>query len=59
MLREYSQAMRAVARDQDVAFIDLLTLLTPSDLADGLHPNASGYEKMYGAIHTAIQSDLA
>jgi lysophospholipase L1-like esterase len=36
--------------------VDLHAALTPADLADGLHPNAGGYDKMAARWYAALQS---
>jgi lysophospholipase L1-like esterase len=39
-----------------VHFVDLHPALTNADLADGVHPNAGGYDKMAARWFTALQS---
>src|SRR5271157_6043373 len=39
-----------------VSVIDMQNILSMSDYADGLHPNASGYDKMARAWETAIRA---
>ncbi|MCX6788241.1 MAG: GDSL-type esterase/lipase family protein [Candidatus Kaiserbacteria bacterium] len=58
ILKEYDDALRAVAQEAGVAYIDMWNLLTIQDLADGIHPNAAGYEKMYRKIYEAIEGLL-
>ena len=55
---EYDDALCEEAISAGVGYIPLHALLAPADLADGLHPNAVGYEKMYGTIHEAIRHVL-
>lgn len=42
-----------------VHYVDIYSVLTPSDLADGVHPNTIGYDKIadtwYGAISELIE----
>jgi endo-1,4-beta-xylanase len=41
-----------------VYMVDMYSALTVSDLADGVHPNAVGYNKMADVWYKAIKSDL-
>ena len=59
ILKEYDTAARQVAEHEGVTFISLWDALTSADLADGLHPNAAGYEKMYLKIHAALRPLLS
>ncbi|WP_279631408.1 SGNH/GDSL hydrolase family protein [Streptomyces aquilus] len=56
----YNQAIPQIVRDAQaagkrVAYVDMSSLTT-ADLADGLHPNDSGYRKMADAFHRGIQT---
>ncbi|MFF5958239.1 ricin-type beta-trefoil lectin domain protein [Streptomyces luteogriseus] len=56
----YNQGVRHIVSDaqaagKHVAFVDMSTL-TAADLADPLHPNDSGYQKMADAFHRGVQS---
>jgi lysophospholipase L1-like esterase len=56
----YNQAIpqivsEAQAAGKRVAFVDMRGLTT-ADLADALHPNDSGYQKMADAFHRGVQS---
>ncbi|MGW1750280.1 ricin-type beta-trefoil lectin domain protein [Streptomyces sp. NPDC002092] len=56
----YNQATRQIVSDaqaagKHVAFVDMSSLTT-ADLADPLHPNDSGYQKMADAFHRGVQS---
>ncbi|MBT2421812.1 ricin-type beta-trefoil lectin domain protein [Streptomyces sp. ISL-22] len=56
----YNQATRHIVSDAQaagkrVAFVDMSSLTT-ADLADPLHPNDSGYQKMADAFHRGVQS---
>jgi lysophospholipase L1-like esterase len=39
-----------------VHLVDMHSALTTSDLADGIHPNATGYDKMAATWYTALRS---
>ncbi|HEY8981439.1 MAG TPA: ricin-type beta-trefoil lectin domain protein [Streptomyces sp.] len=56
----YNQAVRRIADDaraagKRVAFVDMGGLTT-ADLADPLHPNDAGYQKMADAFHRGVQA---
>ncbi|MER6077901.1 ricin-type beta-trefoil lectin domain protein [Streptomyces sp. NPDC001833] len=56
----YNQAIPQIVRDEQaagkhVAYVDMSSLTT-ADLADTLHPNDSGYQKMADAFHRGIQA---
>ncbi len=52
---EYNNCLRALAASESVAFVDVIdTVDSATDLADGLHPNAQGYEKMFQTILRAL-----
>ncbi|WP_367318423.1 ricin-type beta-trefoil lectin domain protein [Streptomyces sp. HUAS ZL42] len=56
----YNQATRQIVSDaqaagKHVAYVDMSSLTT-ADLADPLHPNDSGYQKMADAFHRGVQS---
>lgn len=51
VIQKYDAHLEALAEKEGVAFVSMKkTLDTTSDLMDGLHPNAAGYEKMFKAI---------
>ena len=43
-----------VALGKSVSFVDMYSALTVADLADGIHPNAAGYDKMAQVWNDAI-----
>jgi hypothetical protein len=45
-----------VSAGRHVHFVDMHPALTNADLADGIHPNAGGYDKMAAKWFTALQS---
>ncbi len=54
-INEYGTAIAHVARDANIPFIDVSKVLdTGADLADGLHPNAIGYQKLFEVISKQI-----
>jgi lysophospholipase L1-like esterase len=55
--KKYNAAMQDIAQQHGIQFIDVFNTLDPStDLAEGLHPNASGYQKMFEAIKQQLPS---
>jgi lysophospholipase L1-like esterase len=44
---KYNEVIKKICDDNDLPFIDLLDLLDPVDLDDGLHPNSEGHKKMF------------
>jgi len=54
-IEKYDNCIEQVAGEHKLSYIPMFELLnTDTDLADGLHPNADGYQKMF----TAIQQQL-
>ncbi|MFE5656034.1 ricin-type beta-trefoil lectin domain protein [Streptomyces sp. NPDC056517] len=56
----YNQAVPHIVRDaqatgRHVAYVDMSSLTT-ADLADALHPNDAGYQKMADAFHRGIKT---
>jgi len=48
---KFNEAMKKVADENSLDYIDVFEILDPSiDLADGLHPNTQGYDKMFEVI---------
>ena len=43
----YNSKIKEIAQENNLPFIEMLDLLDPSDLEDGLHPNSAGHEKMF------------
>jgi len=55
----FAQEVRAIvntraAQGRRVSYVDMNSVLTLADLADGVHPNAAGYEKMADVWNEAI-----
>jgi lysophospholipase L1-like esterase len=46
----YNAIVKQVCADEGLPYLDIENLLSPADLADGLHPNAEGHRKMHEAI---------
>jgi lysophospholipase L1-like esterase len=55
-VKKYNVALRDISSKSSVSFIDVFGILDDKDLADGLHPNANGYQKMFETISKYITS---
>jgi lysophospholipase L1-like esterase len=56
VIQPYNVALREIAEIEKLTFINVFeTLDSVTDLADGLHPNAQGYEKMYREITSSLR----
>lgn len=54
-IEKYDSIIKKVADENDYRFISVMDVVNPkTDLADGLHPNATGYEKMFERIKSEI-----
>ncbi len=54
-IQKYNTVMKDTADKHGFQFIDMFDVLdTTSDLADGLHPNAQGYQKMFDLIKSRV-----
>ena len=45
-IKNYDDCLKKVSERFDCTFVDVLDVLGLNDLADGLHPNTEGYEKL-------------
>ena len=43
----YNLAIKNFCKKNNLSFIEIFDLLDDKDLADGLHPNSDGHEKMF------------
>lgn len=56
VIKEYNNALQKVGDKYGLTFIDTFGILDPkTDLSDRLHPNASGYKKMFEVISSKIR----
>jgi lysophospholipase L1-like esterase len=54
-IEKYDSVIKKVARENNYRFISVIGVVNPvTDLVDGLHPNASGYQKMFEKIKSEI-----
>jgi lysophospholipase L1-like esterase len=53
-IKKYDAALKDSSEESGVTFVGVQDVLSDADLADGLHPNAQGYEKLYRVISASI-----
>lgn len=51
---KYNDSLRKIGAQKHIDFVDIFNLLDVSELADGVHPNAKGYEKIYNEAIKSI-----
>jgi len=57
-LKKYNDAIENMCRENDLDFIPLWDVLEKEDLSDGLHPNASGHEKIFKRVDEHLSKKL-
>jgi lysophospholipase L1-like esterase len=59
--QSYNDAIPGIvaAKGRRVSLVDMQRVLAPSDYADGLHPNAGGYDKLARAWEAGLRAVLA
>lgn len=53
-VQKYNSTIEEFCKENQVKFVSLFGLLSPSDLDDGLHPNTSGHEKIFARVRDAL-----
>lgn len=54
-IEKYDSIIKKVADEHNHHFISVIDVVNPvTDLADGLHPNATGYQKMFEKIKSEV-----
>ena len=54
-IEPYARAIQAIAEEQKIIYVDVFGLMTADDLGvDGVHPLASGHEKIYSNVKEAL-----
>jgi len=46
-IAKYNAIIEKISTENNLPFVNLLDLLEPNDLDDGLHPNSEGHKKMF------------
>ena len=52
---KYNESIKTLCDSNQIAFIDMQGLLMAEDLADGLHPNTAGHQKMFERVKASLQ----
>lgn len=55
-IEKYNLAALKIAQGHNLRFVDMFSILESSCLADGLHPNAKGYQRMYERVLETVQN---
>lgn len=55
-IKEYNAIMKKVCDKNKINFLDIFGLLDNADFEDGLHPNASGHQKIFEIVKEHILS---
>ena len=59
VIEKYDNEIQRVATQHAVLYVPMSDVIDPhSDLADGLHPNAAGYEKMFERARGILEAEL-
>ncbi|TSC69107.1 MAG: hypothetical protein G01um101466_181, partial [Parcubacteria group bacterium Gr01-1014_66] len=56
-VKDYDEILARICVDEGSIFLPVDTILTVSDLEDGLHPNAEGHRKLCAAIYDKLQME--
>lgn len=55
-IQRYNEVLKEVSGMENLVFLNIFDVLNPStDLYDGLHPNAAGYEKIYMTVASKLK----
>jgi lysophospholipase L1-like esterase len=53
----YDQALKSVCEEEKVSYINMKGVIKLEDLADGVHPNSIGHEKIYQRVKDFLIKD--
>lgn len=56
-LKQYDEKLQQIAHDSGVSYIEMFDLLSDEDLADGLHPNEKGHEKIFQEVRKFLDQE--
>lgn len=56
-IQKYNAIMKKVCDENHVPFLNVFGLLETTDLEDGLHPNASGHQKLFESVKNFLVSE--
>lgn len=54
-IQKYNQVLKSLCTELQAPFVSVFGLLENEDLADGLHPNDAGYEKLFLTISGSLK----
>lgn len=54
-IKKYDDTLKEIAKNNKISYLSLFSLLTDSDLYDGLHPNSRGHEKVFKAVKDFLE----
>lgn len=54
-IKAYGERLQRIASERGVKYIPMFDLLTDEDLADGLHPNEKGHEKIFKRVREFLE----
>ncbi|MDE2021986.1 MAG: hypothetical protein KGI71_03725 [Patescibacteria group bacterium] len=57
-IQKYEKIIRAFCETNHLLFIPMRGVLSNADLADGLHPNTRGFEKMFKVIKESVETSF-
>jgi lysophospholipase L1-like esterase len=56
-IEKYDLALKEVCAEEQVKYLPLRIIIGQNDLADGLHPNAKGHEKIFKAVRNFLSEN--
>lgn len=51
----YNDKIKSISKNQNLPFVDLFNTLAGDELADGLHPNAKGHQKIFEKVKEVLK----
>jgi lysophospholipase L1-like esterase len=56
-VEKYNEIMKNICQKNNIPYIDIFNLLKNEDLADGLHPNSLGHEKIFQKVKNFLEEN--
>lgn len=56
-IQKYAAVMKRVCEENSVLYLDIFGLLDRKDLIDGLHPNSTGHQKIFGKVKSFLEEN--
>jgi lysophospholipase L1-like esterase len=57
IILKYNSIIQKICKDNKIKYIPMFDLLEPDDLYDGLHPNATGHNKMFKRVEQFLKEE--